>query len=107
MDSNKLSIFTLLVIILTSYPALADKGGGGNGGGSWGGGGSWQEPVENIPGNVLAPGHGLQQYVQPSENIPRQELQPKTEQIKRDYNQLQREQKQQFQQNWKTIKKIK
>lgn len=107
MYNNKLSICTLLVIILTSCPALADKGGGGNGGGSWGGGGSWQGPMESIPGNVLPQGQSLQQYIPPNKNILRQELQPQTEQIKRDYNQLQREQKQQFQQNWKTIKKIK
>lgn len=101
MFNRKLSIWTLLVVILTSCPVLADKGGVGNGGGNLEG------PVENIPENLGIPGRGLQQNILPNENIRRQELQPIPEQIKRDYNQLQREQKQQFQQNWKTIKKVK
>lgn len=99
MKDDKLRIWTLLVVILTSCPALADKGGMGNWGGSWQGGGSWQVPVENIPKNFAAPVKGGQW------NILRQELQPIPQQIKRDYNQFQREQRQLFQQNWKRIKK--
>lgn len=94
MNNNKLSIWTLLIVILTSCPVLADKGGVGNGSGSW------QGQVESIPDN---PGRDWQQL---PGNTKRQELQPLPEQMKRDYNQLQREQKQQFQQNWKKIKKI-
>lgn len=107
MYNNKISICTLLIIILTSCPALADKGGVGEGGGFWDGGGSWKGPVENIPGNLEVPGRDWQQPLPPVIISPPQNLQPLPEQIKRDYNQLQREQKQQFQQNWKRIKKFK
>lgn len=92
-------IWTLLVVILFSCPVLADRGGVGNGGGSW------QESVENIPGNFGIPGQSLQQNFLQRENDQRQDLQPLPEQIKRNYNQIQREQKQQFQQYWKRIKK--
>lgn len=98
---NKLSILTLLIVISTSCPVLADKGGEGNGGGSWHG------SVESLPENFGIPERGWQQQLPSNENNQRQELQPLPEQIKRDYNQLQREQKQQFQQGWKKIKKLK
>lgn len=105
MFNKKRSIGIFLAVILTSCPVLADRGGFGNGGGPWEGGGSWGRPIENIPENIEVPGPRWQQVVPPVQNIERQQLQPATEQIKRDYNQIQREERQQFQQNWKKIKK--
>lgn len=106
MFDKKLTSLAFLIVILISSPVLADRGGIGNGswqgGGSWEGGGRpWQVP-EGIPPNFAVPIPG---NVLPNVNNQRQELQPLPEQIKRNYNQLQREQRQQFQQNWKRIKK--
>lgn len=110
MFNKKISIWIFLAVIITSCPVFADIGGFGNGGGPWQGGGSWgggswERPMENIPQNLGVPGPGSQQVVPPVQNIERPQLQPQPEQIKRDYNQIQREQRQQFQQNWKKIKK--
>lgn len=101
MFNKKLNIWIFLVVILTSCPVLADRGGVGNGGGPLEG------PVENIPENFGIPGRGWQQHLPLRENDQRQDLQPLPEQIKRNYNQLQRERRQQFQQNWKRLKKLK
>lgn len=98
MFDRKLTILAFLVVILTSYPAIADKGGFGNGG-------SWQGGEGEIRENFGVPGRDFQQVIPPRVNDERQENQPQQEQIKRNYNQYLREQRQQFQQNWKRIKK--
>lgn len=114
MFNKKRSICIFLAVTLTSCPVLADRGGFGNGGGPWGGsdpwqgGAPWHGSEQGTPENFgTPPGQIIRQTVPPVqiENIQRQELQPATEQIKRDYNQIQREERQQFQQNWKKIKK--
>lgn len=108
MFTKKLTILISL-IILTSCPVLADRGGFGGGswqgGGSWEGGRPWQGP-EVIPPNFAVPIQEMPENVLPRENNQRQNLQPLSEQIKRNYNQLQREQRQQFHQNWKRVKQI-
>lgn len=98
MFNKRLTILAFLVVILTSCPVLADKGGFGNGGFGQGGQGEIQE-------NFGIPGRGFQQVVPPRVNDERQNLQPQQEQTKRNYNQFLRKQRQQFQQNWKNIKK--
>lgn len=99
MFNKKLTILILLTFTLTTCSALADKGGFGNGGQ-----GEGQGEGQEIRENFGIPGPGWQKNFQ---NDQRQELQPLPEQIKRDYNQIQREQRQLFQRNWKKIKKIK
>lgn len=95
MFDKKLTILTLLTLAFTTCTAYADKGGFENGG---------QGVGQDIRENIIPPGQIIQPNLNPN-NIQRQELQPLPQQIKRDYNQIQREQKQQFQQNWKKIKK--
>lgn len=94
MFNKKLATLTLLTLAFTTSSALADKGGFGNGG----------QGGQDIRENIVPPGQIIQPNLNPN-NIQRQELQPMPQQIKRDYNQIQREQRQQFQQNWKKIKK--
>lgn len=97
MFNKKLTILTLLAFTLTTCSALADKGGFGNGGQGQG-----QEEGQEIRENFGTPGQGWHQNIQ---NDQRQDRQPLPEQIKRDYNQVQRQQRQLFQKNWKKIKK--
>lgn len=99
MFNKKLPILAFLIIILTSNSTMADRGGVGNGE-SWHGGGEGVQENFGFP-----PGREVQQNLLPRPNNERQELQLLPEQIKRNYNQVQREQRQQFQQYWKRIKK--
>lgn len=61
---NKKIIALAFMLMLTSYPAIADRGGRGNGGADQGG-------IEGLPGNFgIPPGQIIRQTVPPITPIP-------------------------------------